>query len=129
MDSNRLADYGRTVQVLIGSATRVEVDKAVARLVADEAWDLCGQILASASELGARTLIARLLEAKVYGPLACAASTRRQVKRQQVQTRKTAMSRRVFRDLDTETDDKAIPDHIQAELDDLATGRETWHSA
>ncbi|MBM3473806.1 MAG: hypothetical protein FJX75_11105 [Armatimonadetes bacterium] len=124
MDISQLSEYGRVVHVLIGSGTRAEVEKAVERLAADGAWDLCGPLLIAASELGARVLVAKLLEAEMYPPLACAAAMRRQHKRAEVMTKKVAMARRVFRDLDTETDQKGVPDHIQAELDDLAATAE-----
>ncbi|MGQ9730073.1 MAG: hypothetical protein ACUVX8_02255, partial [Candidatus Zipacnadales bacterium] len=120
MDCKQLGDYGRIVRVMVGAATRMEVDKAVARIMEDKAWDFCAALLISASELGARQLITTLRKAKVYTPLAYAACMRRQIKRVQIQTKQAVLSRRVFRDIDTETDAKSIPDHIQAELDDLA---------
>jgi hypothetical protein len=124
MDTSQLSRYGRIVQTVIGSGIRADVEQAADRLVADQAWDFCGPLLTTASELGARVLIAKLMERQVYAPLAYAAAMRRQLKRAEVLTKKAAMSRRLFRDIDTETDAKAIPDHIQAELDDLATGAE-----
>lgn len=120
MDTGELSCYGRIVQVLIGSGTRADAEQAVERLVADQAWDFCGPLLIASAELGARILVSKLLEAQVYGPLAYAAAMRRHQKRGEVMTKKVAMARRVFRDLDTEGDGKGVPDHIQAELDDLA---------
>jgi hypothetical protein len=124
MDISQLSQYGRAVHVLIGSGTRAEAEQAAERLAADGAWDLCGPLLIAASELGARVLVAKLLEVDQYAPLACAAAMRRQQKRAEVMSKKVAMARRVFRDLDTETDQKGVPDHIQAELDDLAATAE-----
>jgi hypothetical protein len=119
METQKLADYGRIVQVMVGAATRMQVEEAVDRLVADKPWDFCGALLLSATELGARVLVARLLEAQVYAPLAVAAAMRREIKPIHMQQRKGAAARRVFRDLDSETDSAGVPDHIQAELDDL----------
>jgi len=124
MDTGKLTGYGRIVQVLIGSGTRAEAEEAVERLMADEAWDFCGPLLIASAELGARILVAKLLERQIYAPLAHAAAMRRQQKRQEVLTKKVAMSRRVFRDIDTESEGKGVPDHIQAELDDLAATAE-----
>jgi hypothetical protein len=124
MDTSQLSRYGRIVQTVIGSGIRADVERAADRLVAEQAWDFCGPLLTTASELGARVLVARLMEQHVYAPLAYAAAMRRQLKRAEVLSKKAAMSRRVFRDIDTETEAKAVPDHIQAELDDLATGAE-----
>ncbi len=120
MDTGELSRYGRIVQVLIGSGTRAEAEQSVERLVADQAWDFCGLLLLASAELGARILVKRLLEAEVYAPLGYAAAMRRHQKRAEVMTKKVAMARKVFRDLDTEADGKGVPDHIQAELDDLA---------
>jgi len=124
MAISQLDDYGRIVQVMVGSGTRAEAEKAVARLAADQAWDFCGPLLVASAELGARMLIAKLLEAEAYAPLAYAAAMRRQQKRAEVMTKKVAMSRRVFRDIDGEAEGKGVPDHIQAELDDLAATAE-----
>jgi hypothetical protein len=129
MDTGELSRYGRIVQQLIGAGTRAEAQQAVDRLVADQAWDVCGALLIASAELGGRILVARLLEAGVYAPLALGAAMRRQHKRQEVVTKRVAMSRRVFRDIDTETDDKGVPDYIQAELDDLAATAEEARDA
>ena len=119
MESQKLADYGRIVQVMVGAATRLQVDQAADRLAADKAWDLCGTLLLSATELGARTLVARLLKEQVYAPLATGAAMRREIKPIHTPERRGAAARRVFRDVDAETEETAIPDHIKAELDDL----------
>lgn len=124
MDISQLSAYGRIVQVVIGAATRAEVEKAVNRLIEDQAWDFCGPLLVAASELGARVLVSRLLEAEAYAPLAYAAAMRRQHKRTEVLTKKAAMTRRVFRDIDMEEGAKGVPEHIQAELEDLAATAE-----
>jgi len=121
MDLTPLNKHYRAVQLTVGVARRAEVEEAVSKLVEDEEWDLCGILIASASELGARVLVARLLEHKVYAPLAYAATMRRQVKEVTHQQRPGQTRRRVFRDIDTETEEKAIPDHIRAEMDDLQT--------
>ena len=39
MDTRQLGDYGRIVRVMVGAGTRTEVDRAVARIGEDEAWD------------------------------------------------------------------------------------------
>lgn len=119
MESTKLAEYARPIQALIGGSTRREVETATERLVADQAWELCGSLLCTASELGARTLIPELLERDVYAPLVVAATMRRQIKPAHMQDRRGSGGRRIFRDIDMETDEKGIPDHIQAELDDL----------
>lgn len=119
MESAKLADYARPIHAFIGATTRREIEVATDRLVADEVWDLCGSLLCTASELGARVLVAKLLELDVYEPLVVAASLRRQLKPAHLQERRGGAGRRIFRDIDMETDEKGIPDHIQAELDDL----------
>ncbi|MBM3499364.1 MAG: hypothetical protein FJX74_11920 [Armatimonadetes bacterium] len=129
MDTGELSRYGRAVQVLIGSGTRAEAEKAVERLTADQAWDFCGPLLIASAELGARILVRTLLEHGQYAPLAHAAAMRRQQKRAEVVTKRVAMSRRVFRDIDTEADAKGVPDYIQAELDDLAMTAEEARDA
>jgi hypothetical protein len=120
MDSGLLGSYSRVVQVMVGASTRAEVDVAVDRLVGDEAWDACGEVLLSATELAARALVARLLECGVYAPLAVAGAMRRQVRPPVRQTRGAGTARRVFMDIDAETATAGVPDYIQAEQDDLA---------
>jgi hypothetical protein len=119
MESTRLAEYGRPIRAFIAATTRHEIEVATDRLVADQVWDLCGSLLCTAAELGARVLVAKLLELDVYEPLVVGATMRRQLKPAHMQERRGAAARRIFRDIDMETDEKGIPDHIQAELDDL----------
>lgn len=119
MDNTKLAEYGRAIRVFIGAGTRREIELATDRLVADQAWELCGSLLCTASELAARVLIPKLLELEVYEPLVVGAAMRRQIKPAHHREPRGAAGRRIFRDIDMETDEKGIPDHIQAELDDL----------
>ena len=121
MDTKLLGSHGRAVQLIVGTGSRDDVVKAVDTLAEEEQWDLCGFLLPSAAELGARLLVAKLIELKQYAPLAFAACVRRQVKVTQQTLRPGQTSRRVFRDIDTETEEKAIPEHIKAEMDDLAS--------
>ena len=119
MDTSQLVKYGPAVKLIVGTGTRDDVQQAVEQLVADESWDVCGIVLASAAELGARLLVAELIKRQVYAPLAYAACMRRQIKQVAHQVRPGQTARRVFRDFDTETETKAVPDHIKAEMDDL----------
>ena len=121
IDCDLLGKYGHQVQLIVGTGSREEVQKAVDELVADEQWELCGLLLASAAELGGRMLVAKLLEAKQFAPLAYVASIRRQIKVTQQTVRPGQTTRKVFRDIDHEDGEAGIPEHIKAEMEDLAS--------
>jgi len=121
LDSQTLAKHGRAVQLIVGTGSRDDVEKAVDQLIEGEQWDMCTVLLSTGAELGARILVSRLIEAKQYEPLAYAACTRRQIKATQQALRPGQTARRVFRDIDSETEGTAIPEHIKAEMDDLAS--------
>jgi hypothetical protein len=65
-------------------------------------------------------MVAKALEKGVYAPLAVAGCMRRQNKPPLLQKRGTSASKRVFMDIDAETAQAGVPDHIQAEHEDLA---------
>ncbi len=121
LDSQTLAKHGRAVQLIVGTGSRDDVEKAVDQLIEAGEWDMCTVLLTTGAELGARVLVARLIAAKQYDPLAFAACTRRQIKATQQTLRPGQTARRVFRDIDAETEGTAIPEHIKTEMDDLAS--------
>jgi len=121
MDAAQLGKCSRTIQIAIGAGTRAEVERAVDALVAEGAWDLFSALLLTASELAARLMVAKALQKGVYAPLAVAGCMRRQNKPPLLQKRGAGAAQRVFMDIDAETAQAGVPEHIQAEHEDLAS--------
>ncbi len=121
MDMNLLVEYSRQIEPLITAATSRQVDQALAKLAETEQWELMGALLPTASEMAARRIVSRLLDETEYEPLAGAACRRRQVRRPGLApagARRPALT--VFRDIDAEEDSAGVPEHIMADVEELA---------
>ncbi|NLO74305.1 MAG: hypothetical protein GX100_09405 [candidate division WS1 bacterium] len=101
-----------------GSAPR-QVEPLIARLAADERWDLMSIMVLTATEVPARLMINCLLENRRYMDLVPAACLRRQQRR--IDRLSAAVGSNVLRDWDSEEGEGGIPEEIRNDLEDLAT--------
>ncbi len=121
MDLNKLAQYSRQVEAMISAATTADVERALAKLVEGEQWELLGLLLPTATEAAARRIVNELLAQSRYEPLARAACLRRQLRRPGLEApRAGSAARRVFRDIDEEEDAAGVPEHIMEDMQEMA---------
>ena len=120
MNLTALGVHNREVRALVGAATTTQVESAVAALAAQEQWELLGLLLVTAAEAGARRIVRLLIDRQKYEPLAWAACLRRHLRPSIVAAVGRGLASRVFRDIDAEEDTAGVPEHILADINDLA---------
>lgn len=100
-----------------------QLDEMVDTLVESGDWDLVGHLLVSASEISARQMASKLIAKEAYTPLAVAGCLRRQPRRpgEGAVGGGGGVSRRIFRDIDSEDDGKGVPEHIRADIEELSS--------
>lgn len=120
MQLEDLSRHGADVRALFEGLLEVELDHALERLAQAERWELLATVAITASEIPARRITNRLIAEERFVELVLPACFRRQVRRQEVIIANPGRAKRVFRDLDTETDEAGIPEHILQEAQDIA---------
>lgn len=120
MQMNTLARYRDQIEMVIGAATTTQVQSAVDRLVEQEQWELLGTLLVTGSEAAARRITTLLIERGVYEPLAWGGCLRRQLRPTIVSAARRGLTSRVFRDIDAEEDTAGVPEHILADVKEIA---------
>ncbi len=124
MDLKLLLAYRRDLQPLVEGTPPWRVEPALHELFEKKQWDLLSLLLLSVAEPTARQIINRLLEERVYEPLAVAACLRRHIRTQPFvyKTGGPSVAKRIFRDLEAPDEEEAagVPDHIMEELKEMA---------
>ncbi|MCD6360186.1 MAG: hypothetical protein J7M38_04915 [Armatimonadetes bacterium] len=111
--------YAHQIRSLIQGTVSLEVDHAIDTLMGEEQWDVIGLVLLTASEISARRLVDRLLEAEVIDPLIPAACARREIRRPGVSGPAALGAGAIFRDFEADSDGPGVPDHIREEAEAL----------
>lgn len=128
MDLQKLAAYGHSIGVIIEGTAQGGLDRAMARIIENEDWDLAGALMLTASEISVQPMVRKLLEREVYEPLVLAACLRRQLRRPGEGVGK-GVSGRVFRDWDAEEDGAPVPEHIRMEAEEMTRAANQTRSA
>ena len=119
MDNATFKQHASDLAILIEGLTHRQVDPALARLRAEEQWELMGVALITAQEVPARAMIDCLLQNGQFGELVPCACFRRQL-RQATLLGSGALGAGVFRDFDQDEGGPGVPEHIMAEAEDIA---------
>lgn len=129
MDIAAITRYAGSLRNTYEGLLESELEHAIERLVAGEQWELMALWAITAAEGPARRLVTKLLEKERFEELALPACLRRQVRRQEVIVHNPARARRIFRDIDTESDEAGVPEHIMQEAQDIADTAENSRMA
>lgn len=115
-----LQKHPADIEILVEGVTPRQIEPVVERLCAAQEWDLMAACIISAAEIPARLMINCLLDNGQYRALALPACLRRQHRRID-QTRGLGVGARTFRDWDAETGSEGVPEHIQTDMEEMAS--------
>lgn len=129
MELQTLSRHGRDVRALFEGLLEVDMDNALRRMADDQQWELLAITAITAAEVPARRIVNRLLAEQRFTELILPACFRRQVRRQEVIMANPMRAKRVLRDLDAETDESGVPEHILQEAQDIAESADSSRMA
>ena len=121
VDLRTMSDSARAMMTLMDGALTLEVQKAVARLVEENQWELLSHLLLTGAEVSARQIADALIEREILAPVVAAACMRREARRPSASSpRHEASTRRIFRDFEQDDEGAGVPEHILSEAEDIA---------
>jgi hypothetical protein len=129
MQLEDLARHGADVRSLFDGLLEIELDHALERLAQAERWELLATIAVTAAEVPARRITNRLIAEQRFAELVLPACFRRQVRRQEIIIANPGRTKRIFRDIDGETDESGVPEHILQEAQDIAEAADSSRMA
>lgn len=129
MQLQDLSRFGGDVRTLFEGLLEVDMERALDRMVADGQWEALATLAITAAEIPARRIVNRLLAEQRFAELVLPACFRRQVRRQEVIMPNPAAARRIFRDIDAESDEAGVPEHILQEAQDIADSADSSRMA
>jgi hypothetical protein len=120
MTLQELVKHGPVIGIIV-EGTGWQLEEKIEEVVAEGDADLLSRLLVSAAEISARQLAKQLVEKEMYEPLAVAACLRRQPRRPgEGATGGGGMSRRIFRDVDSEEGARGVPDYILSDIEEMS---------